>query len=223
MGRAIFADRGGAPAAASSNGHASGESVSPLARTRANVSSGGGPRAVLSRRSPLARRSRLRVVALLSLAAALALVPAAPAQDASLPLGTAAPRSIPVETLDGKPLDLGAYVGRTPLVLEFWATWCPLCKALDPTLRAAHARYGREARFVVVAVSVNQSPARVKAHAAEHRMPYEIVFDRKGAASSAFEVFATSTVVVLDRAGKVVYTGQGGDQDIAAAVAKALR
>jgi len=73
------------------------------------------------------------------LAVALALPPALRAQDVGLPIGTRAP-AVVVADLDGKSVDLGSYVGKQPVLLEFWATWCPLCKALEPSLTAAHAR-----------------------------------------------------------------------------------
>ena len=41
-----------------------------------------------------------------------------------------------VHTLDGKEADLAQYIGKTPMVIEFWATWCPNCKELEPTLVA---------------------------------------------------------------------------------------
>ena len=50
----------------------------------------------------------------------------------------------------------------------------------------------------------------------------ELLYDRKGDASEAYDAPATSYVVVLDRTGKVVYTGAGGDQDLEAAIRKAL-
>lgn len=157
-----------------------------------------------------------------SLLVALAAPGTLRAQDAALGVGSQAPRSVMVETLDGKPADLGRYIGKVPVVLEFWATWCPLCKELEPTMKAAHAKYGSRVKFVGVAVSVNQTPARAKAYAAQHQLPLEVYFDRKGAATAAFDVFATSTIVVLDRNGKVVYSGQGGEQDIEGAIRKAL-
>ena len=143
-------------------------------------------------------------------------------QDASLPVGSQAPRSVAVETLDGKPVELGHYIGKTPLVLEFWATWCPLCRELEPRMRAAHAAHGGQVRFVVVAVSANETPERVRAYAEKHQISWEILFDRKGTATAAFDVLATSTIVVLDRTGRVVYAGQGSDQDIEGAIRKAL-
>jgi len=159
-----------------------------------------------------------------TLSAALAvcfLSPALAAQGVSLDVGSKAPSAI-VQTLDGKPFDIGSYIGKTPVVLEFWATWCSLCKDLEPELRAAHAKYGKQVKFVGIAVSINQTPQRVKLYAAKHKLPLEVYYDKKGDASTAYDVIATSTIVVIDRKGIVVYTGQGGDQDIEAAIKKAL-
>jgi predicted transcriptional regulator len=71
-------------------------------------------------------------------------------------------------------------------------------------------------------VSINQSPARVKAYVAKNKLPWIQVFDRKGEASGAYDAPATSYVLVLDAAGKVVYTGLGGKQDLEPAIRKAL-
>src|SRR5947208_2888356 len=76
------------------------------------------------------------------------------AQDVGLDVGTRAPGAA-VETLDGRPADLAQYVGKSPVVLEFWATWCENCHALEPTMKAMHAKYGSRVTFVGVAVSVS--------------------------------------------------------------------
>jgi cytochrome oxidase Cu insertion factor (SCO1/SenC/PrrC family) len=49
-----------------------------------------------------------------------------------------------------------------------------------------------------------------------------LVFDRDGHAVKAYATPHTSYVVAIDKAGKVVYTGVGGEQDIEAAVSRAL-
>ena len=144
------------------------------------------------------------------------------AQELGLPIGTQAPAAA-VETLDGKPAELSAVTGRGPVLIEFWATWCPNCKALEPQMKQLAARYAGRIRFVGVAVSVNQSPDRVRAYAAKYQLPLELYYDRAGRATSAYDVPATSYVVVLDRAGKVVYTGQGAEQNLDAAIRQAVR
>lgn len=143
------------------------------------------------------------------------------AQDLGLQIGSVAPAA-KVWTLDGKEADLSQYVGKSPTVIEFWATWCPNCAELEPTLTAVARKYGAQVKFVGVAVSVNQSPARVKAFVEKHKLPGDHYFDTKGNATGAYDVPATSYVVVLNKAGKVVYTGLGGKQDLDAAIRKAL-
>lgn len=157
-------------------------------------------------------------------AVAIVAVAAAPlaAQDLGIAVGEAAPGG-PLETLAGQTVDLSAFLGKQqPTVIEFWATWCPNCKQLEPALRAAHAKYGKTVRFVTVAVSVNQSIERVKAWQAANKMPGELLYDRKGTVSGAYDVPATSYIVVADKTGKIVYTGVGGTQNIEAAIKKAM-
>jgi thiol-disulfide isomerase/thioredoxin len=127
-----------------------------------------------------------------------------------------------VYTLDGNPADLAQYIGKTPVLIEFWATWCPNCAELEPTMLEVAKKYGDRVKFVGVAVSVNESPARVKAFVAKHGLPGDQYFDTRGDASGAYDAPATSYVVVVDKTGKVVYTGLGGKQDLEAAIKKVL-
>jgi thiol-disulfide isomerase/thioredoxin len=154
-------------------------------------------------------------------AAVLALATPASAQDIGLEIGSVAPTAV-VETLDGKPADLAQYVGKKPVLMEFWATWCGNCHELEPSLKALYAKYSSKMAFVGVAVSVNQSPERVKAYVAKNKLPWDQLFDRKGDASGAYDAPATSYIVILDAAGKVVYTGLGGKQELEPAIRKAV-
>lgn len=143
------------------------------------------------------------------------------AQDSGIPVGSKAPAAV-LETLDGKPADLGTWVGKEPVFIEFWATWCPNCRQLEPQLVELQKKYAGKVRFVGVAVSVNQKPELVKRYVATHNLQGEQLYDRKGFATDAYEVPATSYVVVINAKGVVVYTGLGGKQDLAAAIAKAF-
>src|SRR6478672_7130537 len=158
---------------------------------------------------------------ILIFAAAAFAATSANAQESGIDIGTRAPAAA-VQTLDGKKADLSSYVGKGPVLMEFWATWCPNCKELEPALLAAQKKYAGKVRFVGVAVSVNQSPARIKAYIAKHGIRHDILFDATGKAAEAYDVPATSYVVVLNSKGNVVYTGLGGKQDLEAAIRKAL-
>jgi thiol-disulfide isomerase/thioredoxin len=143
------------------------------------------------------------------------------AQDLGIDVGARAP-AVVVESLDGKQVNLGQYIGKTPVLIEFWATWCPNCRELMPALLEAEKKYGQKVKFLALAVAINQSPERVRKFLAAHPLPHDTYFDADGRAASAFDAPATSYVVVLDKAGRVVYTGLGGKQDLEAAIKKAL-
>jgi thiol-disulfide isomerase/thioredoxin len=167
-------------------------------------------------RAPLSLRTIAAIAAVL---AASPLANAALAQDLGIEVGSKAP-SVTVESLDGKQVDLGRYIGKTPMLIEFWATWCANCRELMPTLLDAEKKFGKKVKFVALAVAINQSPERVRRFIAAHPLPHDTFYDTDGKAAGAFDAPATSYVVVLDKTGRVVYTGLGGKQDLEAALKK---
>lgn len=138
-----------------------------------------------------------------------------------IPVGQTPP-AVTLENLNGDTVSLARWVGKKPVIVEFWATWCPICEELLPRMEAAHKTYGDRAEFVVVAVAVNQSKNSVRRHLEKHPMPFTFLWDGNGAAVRAFQAPSTSYIAVLDAKGRVVYTGVGEDQDIEAAMQKAI-
>lgn len=136
-------------------------------------------------------------------------------------LGATAPEAR-VQTTDGKTVWLSSHYGSKPVLIEFWATWCGNCKALEPQMSAAAKKYAGKIAMVGVAVGVNQSAALVNAYATKHALPLTVVYDKTGDAADKFDVPATSYIVILNKNGRVIYTGVGADQDIDAAIRKVL-
>lgn len=141
------------------------------------------------------------------------------AQDIGIPLGETPP-VVTVQDLDGQAVDLGQYIGERPVLVEFWATWCPLCAELEPALAAAQRRFGDRVAFLVIAVGVNQTPESIRRHLEDHTASGRVLFDGEGNATRAFHAPATSYIVILDAAGRVAYTGAGAEQDLTAALTR---
>ena len=140
----------------------------------------------------------------------------------SLPIGSAAP-SATLEDLEGNAVELSAFVPRgKPAIIEFWATWCELCEALQPQLDHIQAAHGEDVSIVAVAVGVAQTVRRVRRHLEDHDPGYPYLFDARGAAVRAYNATTTSIVVMLDAEGKVAYTGVGAQQDLTGAVERLL-
>jgi thiol-disulfide isomerase/thioredoxin len=144
-------------------------------------------------------------------AALISVRPAAAQNDAGIRVGEAAP-VVTVNDLDGKPVNLGQWLGKKPVLVEFWATWCSNCEELLPRLREAKRLVGDKIEFVAVNVTVNQTPERVRQYLKDHEVPFRILYDDKGTSTRAYRAPATSYVVIVDAAGRVAYTGIGGDQ-----------
>jgi thiol-disulfide isomerase/thioredoxin len=157
------------------------------------------------------RLSPLRAGLALAVLVLLPFWPASAQGDAGISVGARAP-AVVVNDLDGKPVDLGQWIGRKPVLLEFWATWCSNCEELLPRFREARKLVGDRVEFVAVNVTVNQTPERVRRYLAEHQLPFRVLYDDKGTSTRAYLAPATSYVVIVDRAGRVAYTGIGPDQ-----------
>jgi peroxiredoxin len=139
------------------------------------------------------------------------------AQETGPAVGDRAP-AVAVRDLDGNLVDLGAYLGKQPLFLEWWATWCEQCDALLPRVRAARAEVGESVQFLGINVAVNQSPGRVRRYIESNDVPFRTLYDAEGTSTRAYAAPTTSYVVIVDRSGRVAYTGTGGDQDFLGAL-----
>lgn len=168
------------------------------------------------------RPSPRLVIALLVLAALALCAGGASAQGVGPAVGTQAPAAA-LEDLDGKAVQLLSYAPRgKPALIEFWASWCEQCEALQPQLDRIRARHGDKLSMVAVAVAVSQSVRRVKRHVEEHDPGYPYLWDARGEAVRAYNALTTAVVVLLDAQGKVAYAGVGSDQELEAEVAKLL-
>ena len=162
----------------------------------------------------------VRRLAWLGLGVLLTVFPAAgQAQQEGIAVGTPAP-AVSLPDLDGRTVELGQYFGKRPVLLEYWATWCTVCAELMPRVRAAHKKYGGAVEFFGVNVGVNQTVDRVRRYAAKEKPPFRILYDAKGVSTRAYQAPTTSFMVIVDRQGKVAYTGIGVGQQFEAALAR---
>jgi thiol-disulfide isomerase/thioredoxin len=143
-------------------------------------------------------------------------------QEISISVGTEAPAAA-LEDLDGNPVQILDFIGEgKPTVLEFWAVWCPTCRALQPEMDRVQSTFGDRVRVVAVAVAVSQTRAQIKGHIAEHGIGYPFLWDGGGEAVRNFGIPGTGVVLILDGEGRVAYSGTGPDQRLVEALEKLL-
>ncbi len=124
-----------------------------------------------------------------------------------------------VQTPDGN-IPLSRLRGK-PVVINFWASWCPPCTDELPYFERIEKLYGN--RVTVVTVS-NEAPGVAKAYLAGKRYALPLVEDPKGDIFREYSIPPIPDTVVLNAAGKVVYVSVGGLSwnELESAVARAV-
>jgi thiol-disulfide isomerase/thioredoxin len=107
-----------------------------------------------------------------------------------------------VRDLDGRELSSASWRGKV-VILNFWATWCPPCRAEIPDLVALQDKY--RDRLVIIGISEDEAPPEVvKQFAARHNVNYPIVMMTPQLAKMFPGVSALPTSFILDRDSRIV-------------------
>jgi cytochrome c biogenesis protein CcmG/thiol:disulfide interchange protein DsbE len=118
--------------------------------------------------------------------------------------GVAAP-ALALDDLGGKRVDLGALRGRVVLV-NFWATWCPPCRAELPELAELWQEH-KGSCFELLGVAEDSPPADLAA--ASRAIPYPILTDPRGRVAGDWGVVGFPSTFLVDTKGEVVRVFQG--------------
>ncbi len=105
--------------------------------------------------------------------------------------------------IDAKTFDTAALGGK-PLLLHFWATWCPVCKAEADNIQ----RLSRYYEVVTVAVNSGDDEA-LKRYMKERGFDYRVINDREGRWAARFDIAAYPTTFVYDRSGEIAFSEVG--------------
>ena len=108
-----------------------------------------------------------------------------------------------VRDLDGKTVKSTDFAGKV-VIVDFWATWCPPCRAEIPGFVELQKEYG-EKGLVIVGVSLDQQgPRVVKPFAEKFGMNYPVVMGDEAIVTAFGGVEGLPTTFVIDRQGDIV-------------------
>jgi peroxiredoxin len=159
------------------------------------------------------RNFTFRVAGLAALALLVSLASATPAtallEGSKLKKGQPAP-DFTLQDIDGKTWKLSDFKGKKIVMIDFWATWCNICKREMPILQKVYQEYqGKDVEFLGVALDENV--AAIKKVAREKGVTYPILVDKD--TKVATEIYQLSGPipykVVIDKSGTIVYDHVG--------------
>jgi len=155
-------------------------------------------------------RSRYAVAALLFLLCGVAL--AGPerlisggVEVAATPgAGSDRPEDFTLPDLDGRPVTLSRFLGKTPVLLVFWATWCPECKAATPKINALTTG-PLAGKLQILGLAFRESREKVARAVTSRGIRYPVLLDLRGEVARAYGVVGIPTYILIDRGGNMVY------------------
>ena len=100
-------------------------------------------------------------------------------------------------------IDFKRYKGK-PLVVHFWATWCPVCK-----LEAANIERVAKTHNVI-SIAVNSgTDEKINTFMKEHELTYTVVHDQSGELAKKFNIEAYPTTLIYNKKGELKFTEVG--------------
>ena len=87
---------------------------------------------------------------------------------------------------------------------------------------SAFARFSDRVDFIGIDVAFGETVPGVRAWLAEHRPGFHVIYDSASTAVRAYDIQATSSVIIIGADGRVAYTGVGGVQDLAGTLTRLL-
>lgn len=92
-----------------------------------------------------------------------------------------------------------------PMIVEFWATWCPPCRTSIPHLNELHKKF-KDRGLVVIGVTDETNPT-IRQFVKEVPMDYYVGTDKGGKLSEGFGVTGIPHALIVDKTGKIVWEG----------------
>lgn len=115
-----------------------------------------------------------------------------------------------LQTAEGATITLSELRGK-PLLINFWASWCPPCRAEMPALQEIYEA-NKENDFVVLGINTTyqDDPVQAIAFTEELGLTFPILFDQDGVVSRLYQSRALPTSYFVDSSGVIQEVVVGG-------------
>jgi thiol-disulfide isomerase/thioredoxin len=113
-----------------------------------------------------------------------------------------------LKDLSGAPVKMSAFKDQKPVLVYFWATWCPYCLKAKPKI-AEMRKENPEKDLAIIGVNVGgaDSLERLKRYQEMNPVQWPILYDKDGSVSRNYHVQGIPLFVLVNKAGNIVYIG----------------
>lgn len=119
------------------------------------------------------------------------------------------PPDFTIKTIDGKELKLSQFRNDRPVLLYFWATWCPFCRQDFTVVREIYPKYADKVTFLAIDLDTSENSEIIKQY--KGRMKLEGIDFAEGNANilSNYQITHTTTKYAIGKNGAIIYKGSG--------------
>ncbi|NLO34418.1 MAG: TlpA family protein disulfide reductase [Candidatus Hydrogenedentes bacterium] len=117
--------------------------------------------------------------------------------------------SFSLKLMDGGTFDLSEHLGKRPVVLDFWAVWCPPCRAAIPKVASTRSSFADQ-DVIILTVNLGDSVEGIEAFLKSASVDVPVALDDSEIASELYHITSIPTMVFIDKEGKVARVNVGG-------------
>jgi peroxiredoxin len=110
-----------------------------------------------------------------------------------------------LNNLDGAKVSLTDYQNKSMVLVVFWATWCPSCRAEIPELNKMAEQY--KDKLEILGINIKETPKKITDFKVKNTINYQILLDAKGDVAQKYKVVGIPTNILIDKDGKIIYNG----------------
>lgn len=114
--------------------------------------------------------------------------------------------SLPLLTDPNKKIRLSELTQNKPVLVAFWASWCPSCVEEIPALNAWYRKFVHEG-IEIIGVSVQDEPEAIKRLMTRTPIEFPVLMDPEGKIAEAYGISALPVSIVVAKGGEIIYYG----------------
>lgn len=119
-----------------------------------------------------------------------------------------------LKTLDGEEVSLSDYRGKK-VFLNFWASWCPPCRAEMPEMQEFHEKYGDEVAIIAVnATGTERSEAVMREYIEENGYTFTVLLDQDLTVNASYQALSLPTTYFINSQGIIQLPRKIGPMDL---------